>query len=66
MLASGSVITRLLRADAVDRLSITLCPEVSGDGARLFADGLPASSWTLRHSTVTGSGALCLLYDRVK
>jgi dihydrofolate reductase len=64
VLASGSVIKRLLEADALDRLSITLCPEVAGGGARLFDDGLPASSWTLRQSDVTESGALCLLYDR--
>lgn len=66
VLASSSVITRLLQADALDCLSITLCPEIAGGGARLFADGLPSSSWTLRRSTVTESGALCLVYDRVR
>jgi dihydrofolate reductase len=66
VLASGSVIKSLLRADALDRLSITLCPEVAGGGARLFEDGLPSSSWSLRRSAVTESGALCLLYDRVR
>ncbi len=66
VLASGSVIKSLLRADALDRLSITLCPEVAGGGARLFEDGLPSSSWSLRQSTVTESGALCLLYDRLR
>ena len=64
VLASGSVIKRLLQADALDRLSITLCPEIAGGGARLFEDGLPPSSWALRQSTPTESGALCLLYDR--
>jgi dihydrofolate reductase len=66
VLASGSVIKRLLQSDALDRLSITLCPEIAGGGALLFEDGLPASSWTLRQSKVTESGALCLLYDRVR
>ncbi len=66
VLASGSIIKRLLRADALDRLSITLCPEVAGGGARLFEDGLPPSSWSLRQSVVTESSALCLLYDRVR
>lgn len=64
VLASSSIIRRLLQADRLDRLSITLCPEVSGGGARLFEDGLPASSWSLRQSAVTESGALCLVYDR--
>lgn len=66
VLASSSVIRSLLRADALDRLSITLCPEIAGGGARLFEDGLPPSSWTLRQSVITESGALCLLYDRVR
>lgn len=66
VLASGTIIKRLLQADALDRLSITLCPEVAGGGACLFVDGLPASSWTLRQSDITESGALCLLYDRVR
>ncbi len=64
VLSSSSVIRSLLRADLLDRLSITLCPEVSGGGACLFEDGLPSSSWTLRSSAGTESGALCLLYDR--
>jgi dihydrofolate reductase len=65
VLASGSVIRALLEADALDRLSITLCPEVAGGGARLL-DELPASSWALRQGTSTESGAMCLLYDRVR
>ena len=64
ILASSSVIKRLLEVDALDRLSITLCPEVAGGGAHLFEDGLPPSSWKLTQSTVTESGAICLLYDR--
>ena len=66
VLASGSIIKRLLEADALDRLSITLCPEIAGGGARLFEVGLPPSSWTLRQNVTTESGALCLLYDRVR
>ena len=66
VLASSSIIRSLLRADALDCLSITLCPEVAGGGARLFEDGLPPSSWTLRQSTISESSAICLLYDRVR
>ena len=66
VLASGSVIKALLYADAIDRLSITLCPEVPGGGARLFDDGLPPMSWRLRDSTITESGAVCVLYDRAR
>ena len=66
VLASSSLIKRLLEADALDCLSITLCPEVAGGDACLFENGLPPSSWTLRQSKVTESGAICLLYDRVR
>lgn len=65
VLASGSVIKALLRADALDRLSITLCPEIAGGGARLL-DDLPASSWRLHQSKPTESGAIYLLFDRVR
>jgi dihydrofolate reductase len=64
VLASSSVIRTLLQAGQVDRLSITLCPEVVGGGAGLFADGLPATGWTLAGSAPTESGAICLYYDR--
>jgi dihydrofolate reductase len=63
VLASTSLIKQLLKADLLDRLSITLCPEVAGGGARLFNDGLPASSWDLLQKVPTESGALCLIYD---
>lgn len=66
VLASGSVIKRLLEADVLDRLSITLCPEIAGGGARLFGNGFPPSSWKLSQSTVTESNAICLVYDRVR
>jgi dihydrofolate reductase len=66
VLNSVSVINNLLEADELDRLSITLCPEVVGGGARLFEDGLPASSWRLTNMSSTETGAISLLYDRVR
>lgn len=66
VLASSSIIKRLLEADVLDRLSITLCPEVACGGARLFDDGLHPSSWTLRQSKATESSAICLIYNRVR
>ena len=64
VLASGSVLRALLAADEVDRISITLCPAVSGGGPRLFEDGVPATDWTLADLSTADSGAICLLYDR--
>ncbi|MFE9583337.1 dihydrofolate reductase family protein [Nocardia sp. NPDC006044] len=66
VLASGSVIKALLAADEVDRILITQCPEIAGGGARLFEDGLAASSWSLTDLSSTESGALYLIYDRVR
>jgi dihydrofolate reductase len=65
VLNSVSVIRALLAADEVDRLTITLCPEVVGGGPRLLEDGLPASSWRLSDLTTSDTGALCLTYDRI-
>jgi dihydrofolate reductase len=64
VLASQSVIRQLLEADEVDRLSINLAPELVGAGARLFDDGLPATSWALTDLTTSSSGAVWLIYDR--
>jgi dihydrofolate reductase len=66
VLASSSVIRALLAADELDRLSITLCPAVAGGGARLFEDGLPGTQWSLADLSTAESGAVCLLYDRVR
>jgi dihydrofolate reductase len=64
VLNSSSVINALLEAGELDRLTIVLCPEIVGSGARLFQDGLPTSSWSLTDLTTTESGAMCLIYDR--
>ena len=66
VLASPGVIRRLLEAGELDRLSITLCPEVIGAGARLFGDGPAGSSWSLAEATPASSGALCLRYDLIR
>jgi len=64
ILASISLIRSLLQANALDRLSIMLCPEIAGGGERLFEEGLPASAWVLDSNVATESGALRLFYDR--
>ena len=64
VLASASVIRALLEAGELDRLSVTLCPEIVGGGRRLLDDGLPAASWSLTDLSTTESGAICLIYDR--
>jgi dihydrofolate reductase len=66
VMSSSSIINSLLRADLLDSLSLTLCPEVAGGGARLFEEGLWPSSWSLRHSAISESGALSLIYDRAR
>jgi dihydrofolate reductase len=66
VLNSGSVIKVLLEAGELDRLTIVLCPELVGGGARLFEDGVPASSWSLTDLSTSDSGAICLTYDKVR
>ncbi|WP_433603266.1 dihydrofolate reductase family protein [Nocardia sp. CA-135953] len=65
VLASSSVIRNLVAAGELDRLIITLCPELVGGGARLFEDGVPATSWSLTDLSTTDSGAIVLVYDKV-
>lgn len=66
VLSSTSIIRALLEAGELDRLSLTLCPELVGAGARFFGDGPAGSSWSLTDLTRTDSGALCLIYDRIR
>lgn len=66
VLASASVIRDLLEAGELDRLSITLCPELVGGGARLFGDGPAGSSWSLSETKGTETGAIILVYDRIR
>ncbi|RIQ15788.1 dihydrofolate reductase family protein [Jiangella rhizosphaerae] len=61
---SASIIRTLLAADEIDRLTLNLCPELVGGGARLFEDGVPASSWSLADLATSESGAIYLTYDR--
>jgi dihydrofolate reductase len=66
VLASQSIIRQLLEADEIDKLSINLAPELVGGGARLFTDGLPASSWSLADLSRSASGSVWLIYDRLR
>ncbi|NUR70430.1 MAG: riboflavin biosynthesis protein RibD [Hamadaea sp.] len=62
---SASVIKALLAADAIDRLNLVIAPVISGDGSRLFVEGLPGSRWTLQHHFAGDpAGTLALTYDR--
>ena len=66
VLNSVSIINALLEAGELDRLVLNLCPEISGGGTRLFAEGLPATSWTLTDLSTSESGAIFLTYDKVR
>lgn len=66
VLNSGSVINALIEADELDRLTLNLCPELVGGGARLFEDGIPSTSWSLTDTSTTESGAIYLVYDRIR
>ncbi|MFI1380073.1 dihydrofolate reductase family protein [Embleya sp. NPDC020886] len=63
---SMSLIRALLAADEVDRICVMLCPELSGGGVRLFDRGFPSTSWSLTNATSTDTGALVLIYDRLR
>jgi dihydrofolate reductase len=64
--SSVSVIKPLLAADLLDRLYLMICPEIAGDGQRLFDDGLPSSKWTLAHLETGNLGEIAMVYDRIR
>jgi dihydrofolate reductase len=64
--SSPSVIKALLSADLVDRLYLLVLPEIVGGGARLFEDGLPASTWTLTRQETGALGETAVVYDRTR
>lgn len=63
---SVSLIRALLAADEVDRITMVLCPELSGGGVRLFEDGFPSTSWGLTNVSTADTGAVVLVYDRLR
>ncbi|MET8862847.1 dihydrofolate reductase family protein [Nonomuraea sp. NPDC004580] len=67
VLSSASIIRQLLAADLVDRLELTLSPEIVGAGGEQLFDSSAAlrSSWEIVQQTRTGSGAAILVLDRV-
>lgn len=64
--SSADVIKQLLAADLLDRLYLSVTPEISGTGQRLFDDGLPASKWRLLFQEAGELGELALVYERVR
>ncbi|MFC4374495.1 dihydrofolate reductase family protein [Nocardia halotolerans] len=64
--SSPSTVTQLLAADLIDRLHLMIVPEIAGDGARFFTDGVPGSQWQLVRHTAGELGELALVYDRVR
>jgi dihydrofolate reductase len=62
--SGSSIMRQLMLANQLDRLVIDLVPEIAGDGARLFEDALPSSSWALSWSTVADDATVLLAYDR--
>lgn len=61
--ASASVIKALLAADSLDRLSLTMFPQILGGGERLFDGALPSSTWSLTNA-LNGDDVISLTYDR--
>ena len=59
---SGSLVRALLKDGLVDALHLFVYPLVRGTGARLFAQGSPATKLRLRQHDAYANGVLHLLY----
>lgn len=66
VLGSASIIRRLLAAELIDRLELTISPEIVGDGGEQLFDGATTarSSWQVLRQVRSGSGAVILTLDR--
>jgi dihydrofolate reductase len=64
VLSSQSIIRQLLDADELDRLEVTLAPDIVAGGGRLFRGDSPPSHWALIEAVATSTGAARLVYDR--
>jgi RibD domain-containing protein len=61
-----SIAKPLLEADLVDELYLIFTPEITGAGARLFDDGLPASKWALTSHEIGERGEIAVTYTRTR
>jgi dihydrofolate reductase len=64
--SSSSIIRPLLAADLIDRLYLTVVPEIVGGSAALFDAGLPATKWKLSYQEAGDLGEIAVVYDRVR
>ena len=61
---SGNLIQTLLKHDLVDEYRLWTFPVITGSGKRLFDEGVPHSSLSLKKSEATGNGAVMSIYRR--
>jgi len=59
---SGTLVRALLADGLVDELHLFVYPLTRGDGPRLFASGVPGTSWSLADSDAYDNGVVYLRY----
>ena len=58
----GEVVTQFLKAELVDRMTVSLIPTTLGAGRPLFCGGHPERRWTLEHSRAWPTGLVQVTY----
>lgn len=61
---SGQLIQTLFANELIDEFRLWTFPIVVGSGKRLFEDGAPPASLSLKKSEATGNGAVMSIYRR--
>ncbi|MFK7927083.1 MAG: dihydrofolate reductase family protein [Myxococcota bacterium] len=60
----GKTVQDALVEDVADEMTLTIVPELLGEGPVLFAEGLPRSRWTRTHVTTREDGPVQVCWTR--
>jgi dihydrofolate reductase len=63
---SGDLVDELTRHGLIDEYRLMIHPVIVGTGKRLFADGLPTTSFRVADSDVTETGVAVITYTRAE
>ncbi len=64
LVGGGHLINAFLREELIDKMIITIIPQLIGEGIPLFAGKTPTSTWHLTESKAFNTGVVNLSYEK--